>query len=69
MLRTVSEFGGISAGDPDPVLDAEVANGVREELSSTLRAIEQDQLDLGPVESDDQAWHSPTAAHIAPELT
>ena len=69
MCGVMSEFGGIPTGDPDPPADAEVADGVSEELSSTLGAIKQDELDLGPIESDDQAGDSPATAQVAPALT
>ena len=63
-----SEFRSVSAGDPDPAVNAEATDDIGEELSSTLGAIEQDEFDIWTVERHDEAGHSPAAAEIAPAL-
>ncbi len=69
VLRTMGEVGSVPAGDPDPAADAEAVSGVGEKLSSTLRAVEQDELDLGQIKRYDQAGHSSAAPQVAPALT
>lgn len=69
MLWDVSKFGGISERDRDTISKLEVLNSSREEVSPSLRPIQQHEFDAGLLQSHHESGHSPAAPEIAPALT
>ncbi len=69
MLGAVGKFGGIAERDRDAISEFEVLNSGFEEVSPSLRPIQQHEFDAGLLQGHHESGHSPAAPEIAPALT